>query len=97
MLNLNLNFIVFVFILSHGQNQVDYGFTINDDLLVENLKAESICAQRIVYGYIKASGKGVYELTIDNTLVVSCKTSHSKYTNPKNYIIQIIQKIVESK
>ena len=72
---------VFVFTLSHGQSQVEYGFTINDDL-VENLKAESIYAQHIVYDYIKASGKGVYELAIDNALVFSCKTAHSKYTNP---------------
>ena len=63
---------VFVFTLSHCQSQVEYGFTINDDIVVENLKAELICAQRIVYGYIKASGKGVYELTIENALVVTC-------------------------
>ena len=36
---------IFVFTLFHGQNQVEYGFSINNDLLVENLKAESICAK----------------------------------------------------
>ena len=46
---------IFVFTLFHGQSQVECGFSINNDLLVENLKAESIfakaesvCAQRVV-------------------------------------------------
>ena len=76
--------IIFVFTLSQGQSQVERGFSINGDLLVENLKAETICAQLIVYGFIKASGKDVYELTIDNALGPSCKTAHSKHTNPLN-------------
>ena len=61
---------IFVFTLFYGQSQVERGFSINDDLLEENLKPESICTQRIVYHYIKASGNDVYELTIDNTLVL---------------------------
>ena len=75
---------LFVFTLSHGQSQVERSFSINDDLLVKNLKAESVCAQRIVYDYIKASGKDVYDLTIDNALVLSCETAHTKYTNLLN-------------
>ena len=75
---------IFVFTLSHGQSQVEPGFSINGDLLIENLKAEAIYAQRIVYGFIKASGEDVYELTIDNALVPSCKTAHGKYTNALN-------------
>ena len=75
---------LFVFTLSHGQSQVERSFSINDDLLVKNLKAESVCAQRIVYDYIKASGKVVYDLTIDNALVLSCETAHTKYTNLLN-------------
>ena len=75
---------LFVFTLSHGQSQVERSFSINDDLLVKNLKAESVCAQRIVYDYIKASGKDVYDLTIDKALVLSCETAHTKYTNLLN-------------
>lgn len=75
---------LFVFTLSHGQSQVERSFSINDDLLVKNLKAESVCAQRIVYDYIKASGKDVYDLAIDNALVLSCETAHTKYTNLLN-------------
>ena len=63
---------VFVFTLSYGQSQVKYGFSINDDLLAENL---------IMSDYIKASGRNVYELAIDSTLILSRKTAHSKYTN----------------
>ena len=63
---------------------MEHGFCITDDLLVENLKAESICAHHIVYDYIKSFGKDIYELTIDNALILSCKTAQSKYTNANN-------------
>ena len=75
---------IFVFTLSHCQSQVKRGFSINDDLLVEHLRTELISAQRIVYDYIKASEKDVYELTIDNVLVLFCNTTHSKYINALN-------------
>ena len=39
----------FVFTLSHGKNQVECGSSIIDDLIVQNLKAESIGAQHIVH------------------------------------------------
>ena len=39
---------IFVFTLSHGQSQVEGGFNINDDILVENMHNNSLIAQRIV-------------------------------------------------
>lgn len=43
-------------ILSHGNATVESGFSINEDLLVENLRHHSIINQRIVYDYIKSEG-----------------------------------------
>ena len=62
----NSKVMIFIFMLSHGQSQVEDGFNINDEFLVENLKAESICAQHIFYDHIKTSQKDIYELTFDN-------------------------------
>ena len=36
-------------ILSHGSAAVESGFSINNDMLVENLLEESLVGQRIVY------------------------------------------------
>ena len=44
---------IFVFTLNHGQAQIERGFHINADLLVENLTSPSIVAQRSVYDHQK--------------------------------------------
>ena len=44
----SLTKIVKTLILSHGQAQVERGFSINNELLVENLNNESLNAQQIV-------------------------------------------------
>ena len=36
-------------ILSHGQARVESGFSINEQILAENMKEESVVSQRIVY------------------------------------------------
>ena len=38
-----------IFIQSHGNATVESGFSVNEDILIENLKEESLVAQRIVY------------------------------------------------
>ena len=47
-----------VFILSHGNARVESGLSVNADMLVENLKEESLTAKRrILYDSIVASGR----------------------------------------
>ena len=49
---------IFAFTLTHGQSQVERGFNINSDIVVENLKPESLCAQRMVYDQLKSDQVG---------------------------------------
>ena len=42
--------------LSHGQATVERGFSINSELVVENLK-ESVVSQRIVFDVSAATGR----------------------------------------
>ena len=61
------------FILSHGQASVARGFSINKELLTENLEEVSIVSQRIVYDHI-------YDLSVtyvpfSNDLLKSYKPS----------------------
>lgn len=75
---------IFVFTLSHGQAQIERGFNINSDLLVENLSARSIVAQRLVYDHVIASSSSPHDLKIENDLRVSCMSAHSKYRKYRN-------------
>ena len=59
---------VFVFMLSHGQAQIERGFNINSDLLVENMLPLSIIAWRRVYDYLNSLGVSPHGYQIENDL-----------------------------
>ena len=67
-----------VFILSHGNVRVESGVSVNADMLVENLKEESLIAQRRVYDSIVASG-GVLNVNITSGMPTYARQSHSHY------------------
>ena len=50
---------IFIFTLSHRQSQVDRDFSINKEIVIENLHSSSLSAQWIVYDYLKASKKNM--------------------------------------
>ena len=70
---------VYIFTFSHGQSQIERGFSINKSLLVENMHEKPICARRLVLDFVKSSNKEVHEIEIENELILSCKADHSKY------------------
>ena len=70
---------IFVFTLTHGQSQVERGFNINSDIVIENLKPEALCAQRMVYDQLKSDQVGSHNIVIPNELRLSCMTASSKY------------------
>ena len=69
-----------IFTLSHGQASVERGFSVNKELLVENLMEESIKSQRMGYDHICSADKPITEIPITNDLIKSCKLAHSRYT-----------------
>ena len=75
---------IFVFILSHGQAQIEQGFSINADLLVENLTSPSIVAQRRDYDHLSVTKSSPRGFEIKDELRVSCLNTSSKYKeNPR--------------
>ena len=70
---------IFLFTLSHGQSQVERGFSINKEIVIENLHSSSLSAQRIVYDYLKASEKNMHDIEITNKMLTSCKRAYSRY------------------
>ena len=74
------NVFMMTFTLSHGQASVERGFSVNKELLVQNLMEESIESQRMVYDHIRSADKPITEIPITNDLIKSCKLAHSRYT-----------------
>ena len=70
---------IIIMTLSHGQSAVERGFSVNKELLVENLKKVSIVNQRIVYDHFIASEVKLNEFPISNKLLKSCRLAHSQY------------------
>lgn len=70
---------IFSFVLSHRQSAIECELNINDNLLVENLKTESLIAQRINQDFINSSEVSVDTMEIDNVLIKSCKAAYSMY------------------
>ena len=64
--------------LSDGQATVERGFSINANLIVENLQEESITAQRIFYDNISFTG-GVLKIPLTKELQTSVRGSHQRY------------------
>ena len=46
------NVLKLVFVLSHGQSFIEHGFSINKQLLVENLKEKSLIALRLIEDHL---------------------------------------------
>ena len=58
---------------------IERGFSVNKEIVAENLLSKCLCAQCLVYDAINFSGKGVHEIDLPNKLVTSCITSCSCY------------------
>jgi len=64
--------------LSHGNASVESGFSVNSDILVDNLHEESLVAQQIVYDAIQTAG-GILKVEISKTLQQYVRTSRARY------------------
>ena len=72
--------IKFVLVLSRGNAVVESGFSISSDVLVENLKEESVVAQRQVFDGIQSSG-GIREVVITSSMMSYVRSPHSRYND----------------
>ena len=73
-----------IFVLSHGQSQVERGFNINKDALAINMERDSLKARRMVYDEMKSTQVKVPDFVIEPGLIQSCKSSHSRYITNLN-------------
>lgn len=59
---------------------MERGFSVNKELLVENLEKLSLVNQRIVYDHMTSSELKLSEFVISKELLKNCKLAHSRYT-----------------
>ena len=70
---------IFVFTVSHGQSDIERGFNVNKDMLVENMEIVSMKALRLTYNEVLCSGKDVNSSPISSELSLSCKPANVRY------------------
>lgn len=67
-----------VLCLSHGNSSVERGFSVNKECLVENMKEESLVAQRLVYDEVSAAG-GVAEVDVTDKMIDMVRSANIRW------------------
>ena len=65
-----------IFVLSHGQADVERGFNISGELLVESMKELSLIIQRVGCDHFSALKNDLRNYQLDKKLLLSCKGAH---------------------
>ena len=71
-------------ILSHGQAQVERGFSVNSKLLVENHDTTSLTAQRIIHDHMVFHELESCNLEMTTKLLNQVKQARSRYFSDQN-------------
>ncbi|GBL86674.1 hypothetical protein AVEN_194905-1 [Araneus ventricosus] len=75
----NLSMVIkLVCTLSHGNANVERGFSVNAECIVENMREELLVARRIVYDTILSIG-GINNLQIEKPLIHAARNSYSRF------------------
>ena len=69
----------FIFTLSHGQAALERGFLINNGLMVENMKKESLTASRFVCNTVKNSAVHFSEIRLTLRLKRNLRAARMRY------------------
>jgi hypothetical protein len=68
-----------VLMLSHGNAAVEGGFSVNKELLIDNMTEETVVAQRVVFDAIRIVGMDVKKVEIAKQMLTSVR--HARATN----------------
>ncbi|XP_063221071.1 uncharacterized protein LOC134530286 [Bacillus rossius redtenbacheri] len=69
--------------VSHGNAPLERGFSVNKEILVENMKETSVIAQRRIYDHVTYEG-GLMKLDITKPMILSVRNAHCRYTEALN-------------
>ena len=65
-------------VLSHAQAVVERGFSLNDEILIENVKSESLITQRCVKDFMIANNYSSYNVPITKKRMENVKSSSQR-------------------
>ena len=65
--------------LSHGQASVDRGFSVNNNLLVENMHEDNLIAQRIIHDHMKSLKLEAYEVKVTKCCLDIVNSARRRY------------------
>ena len=68
-----------VMILSHGQSSIECGFSINKEILDNDLQEKSPISQRLIYDHFTSENIALHEYVIPQALKKSCKLANGRY------------------
>ena len=69
-----------IFVLSHRQSFTERGFSINKEVVDDNMKEKSLISQRITYDTIQSCYDGkVLDFQVTPELRKACRLAHQKY------------------
>ena len=70
-----------IFVLSHGQSNIERGFSVSKEVLQENLQEQSLISQCLIYDTLQCSNIKVHNFTVSPALHKSCKLAYGRYKN----------------
>ena len=70
---------IIIFVLSHGQSDVEREFFVNKEILQCNLQEKSLISQRLIYNTIHSTEQKLHDLAISPALYRSCKSAYLNY------------------
>ena len=68
-----------VLTLSHGNASVEGGFSINKELLIDNMTEDTIVSQRVVFDAIRSANMAVNKVEVTSKMIASVKQAHAQY------------------
>ena len=73
------NILELVLVLSHGQADIERGFSLNENLLKQNMEALTITSRRIITDYLLCNETKINTCTIPSKMLESVQLSRQKY------------------
>lgn len=67
-----------ILLLSHGQADIERGFSTNKELTTTNIEGESLIAKRLIKDHVSVIG-GLDKVVVTPSLLISCSNARSKY------------------
>jgi hypothetical protein len=68
-----------ILVISHGQAKVERGFSVNEDMLQQNIKQETVVSLRLIYDTMKSLDIKIHNFVISDELLQSCNRARVKY------------------